>query len=174
MSSRFKVPFENLSFSTWPMTFSFAYCRAVSINLYPLSRADSTARRISFSSKTWKHPKTCMNCFILFCFGLMWLWCPFTGAHFIHSPIGCRGCVVGIGLIVRTATLNTRCETYADICNDWTGLHWPSRLKHMSINAMIVHPLKSYHNTVLILGLHPANERRRYFVAMSLIGWVQT
>ena len=25
----------------------------------------------------------------------------------------------------------------------------------------------------LILGLHPANERRRYFVTMSLIGWVQ-
>ena len=26
----------------------------------------------------------------------------------------------------------------------------------------------------LILGLHPANERRRYFVTTSLIGWVQT
>ena len=25
----------------------------------------------------------------------------------------------------------------------------------------------------LILGLHPANERRRYFVTASLIGWVQ-
>ena len=25
----------------------------------------------------------------------------------------------------------------------------------------------------LILGLRPANERRRYFVATSLIGWVQ-
>ena len=25
----------------------------------------------------------------------------------------------------------------------------------------------------LILGLHPANERRRYFVTPSLIGWVQ-
>ena len=25
----------------------------------------------------------------------------------------------------------------------------------------------------LILGLHPANERRRYFVTKSLIGWVQ-
>ena len=44
----------------------------------------------------------------------------------------------------------------------------------MSINAMIVHPLKPYHNAELILGLHPASERRRYFVAMSLIGWVQT
>ena len=26
----------------------------------------------------------------------------------------------------------------------------------------------------LILGLHPANERRLYFVMTSLIGWVQT
>ena len=26
----------------------------------------------------------------------------------------------------------------------------------------------------LILGLRPANERRRYFVTMSLIGWAQT
>ena len=25
----------------------------------------------------------------------------------------------------------------------------------------------------LILGLHPANERRRYFVTTSLIGWTQ-
>ena len=25
----------------------------------------------------------------------------------------------------------------------------------------------------LILGLHPANERQRYFVMMSVIGWVQ-
>ena len=29
----------------------------------------------------------------------------------------------------------------------------------------------SYIATVLILGLHPANERRRYFVTTSLIGW---
>ena len=26
----------------------------------------------------------------------------------------------------------------------------------------------------LILGLRPANERRRYFVTTSLIGWVET
>ena len=33
------------------------------------------------------------------------------------------------------------------------------------------------HNHVvagLILGLRPANERRRYFVTTSLIGWAQT
>ena len=28
--------------------------------------------------------------------------------------------------------------------------------------------------TGLILGLRPANERRRYFVTTSLIGWAQT
>ena len=30
------------------------------------------------------------------------------------------------------------------------------------------------YNTGLILGLHPANERRRYKVTPSLIGWEQT
>ena len=40
-------------------------------------------------------------------------------------------------------------------------LHW------CSVN--IVTP---YHNPELFLGLDPANERRRYFVTTSLIGWV--
>ena len=31
-----------------------------------------------------------------------------------------------------------------------------------------------YHVSVLIQGLHPANERRRYKVTPFLIGWVQT
>ena len=34
--------------------------------------------------------------------------------------------------------------------------------------------LKQDRNSGLILGLHPANERRRYFVTTSRIGWVQT
>ena len=34
--------------------------------------------------------------------------------------------------------------------------------------------LHSLHNSGLILGLHPANERRRYKVTLSRIGWVQT
>ena len=33
---------------------------------------------------------------------------------------------------------------------------------------------KKYHRTGLILGLRPANERCRYFVTPSLIGWAQT
>ena len=32
---------------------------------------------------------------------------------------------------------------------------------------------ESEHRAGLILGLHPANERRRYFVTTYLIGWVQ-
>ena len=31
----------------------------------------------------------------------------------------------------------------------------------------------SYVYTGMVLGLRPANERRRYFVTTSLIGWVQ-
>ena len=35
--------------------------------------------------------------------------------------------------------------------------------------------LDSFHGiTELILGLRPTNERRRYFVTTSLIGWAQT
>ena len=37
------------------------------------------------------------------------------------------------------------------------------------INSAINHPISG-----LLLGLRPANERRRYFVIMSLIGWAQT
>ena len=33
--------------------------------------------------------------------------------------------------------------------------------------------MASFEKSGLILGLHPANERRHYFVLMSLIGWVQ-
>ena len=33
---------------------------------------------------------------------------------------------------------------------------------------------QSSHMTRLILGLHPANDRRRYKVTPFLIGWVQT
>ena len=29
-------------------------------------------------------------------------------------------------------------------------------------------------DTGLILGLHPANQKQRYFVTTSLIGWAQT
>ena len=55
-------------------------------------------------------------------------------------------------------------------------------------NSSVYHSLKSVENYIfentgtsprgqwagLILGLPPANERRRYFVTTSLIGWAQT
>ena len=34
--------------------------------------------------------------------------------------------------------------------------------------------VKKFHQAGLILGLRPANERRRYKVTPSLIGWAQT
>ena len=38
----------------------------------------------------------------------------------------------------------------------------------------VVNFVLPWYNTGLILGLRPANERRRYFVTTSLIGWAQT
>ena len=40
--------------------------------------------------------------------------------------------------------------------------------------ALICQIRQEYTIPVMILGLHPANERRRYKVTPSLIGWVQT
>ena len=42
---------------------------------------------------------------------------------------------------------------------------------HIFLHRAPVVPSSSY--TGLILGLHPTNERRRYFVTAFLIGWVQ-
>ena len=48
----------------------------------------------------------------------------------------------------------------------------------ININSVIYKfkncPGAEYQVTGLILGLHPANERRRYKVTPSLIGWAQT
>ena len=43
--------------------------------------------------------------------------------------------------------------------------------KICSVTLVNIYTFSRY--TRLILGLHPANERRRYFVTTSLIGWVQ-
>ena len=48
----------------------------------------------------------------------------------------------------------------------------------MTVDCFIVMVTEVYGVTYfllsgLILGLHPANERRRYFVTTVLIGWVQ-
>ena len=39
--------------------------------------------------------------------------------------------------------------------------------------SLVWYSLAKFHNSGLILSLHPANERRRYFVMTSLIGWAQ-
>ena len=43
---------------------------------------------------------------------------------------------------------------------------------HVYLNG--VHVFAYVYNPGLILGLRPANERRRYKVTTSLIGWAQT
>ena len=45
-----------------------------------------------------------------------------------------------------------------------------AQMKHKSIE----NPTSANLISGLILGLHAANERRRYFVTSSLIGWAQT
>ena len=45
-------------------------------------------------------------------------------------------------------------------------------LQHNTRHNNATHSCK--HDTGLILGLRPANERRRYFVTTSLNGWAQT
>ena len=52
---------------------------------------------------------------------------------------------------------------------------WRWRLGMSSIwTYMTMSEMIKNHYSGLILGLHPANERRRYKVTPSLIGWAQT
>ena len=65
-----------------------------------------------------------------------------------------------------------------------TGRHIESDKLVLTLKAYIANPLGIFSgltiliyiqlNTELILGLRPTNERRRYFVTTSLIGWAQT
>ena len=56
-----------------------------------------------------------------------------------------------------------------------TGYVTEKSVEFCYVKSMQLLSLKSMRNTKpgLILGLHPANERRRYFVTTSHIGWVQ-
>ena len=49
----------------------------------------------------------------------------------------------------------------------------PTKHTHNMKRNQCTYFLGKYYITGLILGLRPANERRRYFVTTSLIGWVQ-
>ena len=44
----------------------------------------------------------------------------------------------------------------------------------LGVIVLLYIPRWLYHNAGLILDLRPANERRRYKVTPSLIGWAQT
>ena len=61
--------------------------------------------------------------------------------------------------------------------NDWVNNREAGDLRrhcgHYGVNVMIKHSqLLSGALSMIILALRPANERRRYFVTVSLIGWV--
>ena len=58
----------------------------------------------------------------------------------------------------------------------WLGANLESALMHNKAKKIEQTTVKRYRdvgNPELILGLRPANERRRYFVTTSLIGWTQ-
>ena len=73
--------------------------------------------------------------------------------------------------IHQTAFENIACEIAAILYggDELTLLnwHWNSQIKGIFIMSLL------WYNTGLILGLHPANERRRYKVTPSLIGRAQ-
>ena len=48
------------------------------------------------------------------------------------------------------------------------------QLEHILLWTVMMFSTMNDKNAGLILGLHPTNERRRYKVMRSLIGWVQT
>ena len=86
--------------------------------------------------------------------------------------------------------------TFTGPTNDFKIVHWKPRVSGQRANLVVdgsqrfvimtithaadgikadtMTPFRfQWHNAGLILGLRPANERRRYFVTTSLIGWVQ-
>ena len=73
------------------------------------------------------------------------------------------------GIIINFA-LNMESSSHsAKILISRLNLFW-----HVSLdNNYMVECETNIYNTGLILGLRPANERRRYFVTTSLIGWAQ-
>ena len=56
------------------------------------------------------------------------------------------------------------------------GIHKTPLICRLDLLIMCISLENEFQNSItgLILGLHPANERRRYKVTASLIGWIQT
>ena len=62
-----------------------------------------------------------------------------------------------------------RQTTFIMLC--WSEHHFHE--VYLSLYGLII-DCRTRHISEMILGLHPANERRRYKVTLSLIGWTQT
>ena len=78
-------------------------------------------------------------------------------------------------LVVKCITMFLSQSAYVH-CNCWSSC-WHVLLKHQHVVALFLdvqhtQELKPY--TGLILGMHLANEKRRYKVTPSFIGWAQT
>ena len=64
---------------------------------------------------------------------------------------------------------------YSDVVYTYHVISETVNLNDKTRYAGVTFDIKIHiHVTGLILGLHPANERRRYNVTPSLIGWAQT
>ena len=97
--------------------------------------------------------------------------------EFIGKGLSPSGCLRSLGMGAGRSQTTWRCCSslnwrrachpgghYSDFYPDVLSL---CRILPMSI-------FRSSHSSGLILGLRPANVRRRYFVTTSLIGWEQT
>ena len=84
-----------------------------------------------------------------------------------HHDIGKQPCIIGASKAY-VSTENWLLSLQNKVLqNSWLNYH--NKTNHNQIMCIFdgVHSGR-------ILGLHPANERRRYKVTPSLIGWVQT
>ena len=61
---------------------------------------------------------------------------------------------------------------YNACCYSFPRINWICNIRKLNSLHRYLHNTTK-HTTALILGLHPANERRRYFVTTSFNGWVQ-
>ena len=91
---------------------------------------------------------------------------------------------VWITMFVMTSSNGHIFHVTGTLCGEFTGHRWIPRTKASDaelwyffyLRLILIQALLSNYDRLtakLILGLHPANERRCYFVTTSLIGWAQ-
>ena len=66
-----------------------------------------------------------------------------------------------------------RCEASTPLNMDWSITMFDKPLQYL-VRDMVRSSMWEVSTTGVILGWHPANERRRYKVTPPLIGWAQT